>query len=326
MVRFATIGTNFITDRFIQAGQLCEDFQLSAVYSRSISTAKEFAAKYNVQKTYYNLEDLAQDKDIDAVYIGSPTSCHASQAVQMLKAGKHVLCEKPIASNVKETEAIIEAAAQSNTVVLEAMRSVFMPGFKAIEDNLHKLGKIRRVVFNFCQYSSRYDNFKKGIAENAFNLAYSNGAIMDIGVYCLYAMVRLFGMPKKINADAVILSSGIDGAGTVIASYKDFQAVIPYSKITNSCNSSEIQGEDACMVIDKMGEPENIKIVYRSGKEEAYRHELSNYGMQYEIQEFMRLIKSGESIEKYNENSLMTIKIIDEARRIMGIRFPADMD
>jgi len=324
MIKFATIGSNIITDEFIQAGQLCEEFNLSAIYARTKIRALEYATKYEVQKTYDSLEELACDKDIDAVYIASPTSCHAEQAIQMLKAGKHVLCEKPIASNIKELEAILAAAGESKTVILEAMRSAFMPGLKAIEDNLYKLGKIRRVTFSYCQYSSRYDKFKNGIIENAFNPAYSNGAIMDIGVYCVYALVKLFGMPQYINADGIILSNGVDGAGTIIANYRDFQAELLYSKITNSYNSSEIQGEDACMIIDKICQPQNVKIIYRTGQVEILQIELQNHDMRYEIQEFIRLIKSGENIGGYNQSSIMTMQLMDQAREIMGIRFPAD--
>lgn len=74
-----------------------------------------------------------------------------------------------------------KAALENQAVLLEAMRSVYSPGFQAVRENLHKLGKIRRVSFQYCQYSRRYDNFKKGIIENAFNPALSNGALMDIG-------------------------------------------------------------------------------------------------------------------------------------------------
>jgi predicted dehydrogenase len=266
------------------------------------------------------------DKDIDAIYIASPTSCHAEQAIQMLKAGKHVLCEKPIASNAKELEAILEVAAENQKVVLEAMRSAFMPGFKEIQDNLYKLGKIRRATFSYCQYSSRYDKFKSGIIENAFNPTFSNGAIMDIGVYCVHALVKLFGMPLTIKADGITLSNGLDGAGTILANYGDFQAELLYSKITNSYSSSEIQGETACMIIDKISGPQNVKIIYRTGQEEILEIEPQNDDMRYEIKEFIRLIKSGEKIDIYNQSSKMTMEFMDQARGIMGIRFPADKD
>jgi len=323
-MKFATIGTNFITDQFIKAGQLCEDFQLSAIYARTKIRAIEYAAEYEVQNYYDSLVDLANDKDIDAVYIASPTSCHAKQAIQMLRAGKHVLCEKPVVSNTKELEAILAAAKQSKTIILEAMRPAFMPGFKAIQDNLFKLGKIRRATFSYCQYSSRYDKFKNGIIENAFNPAYSNGAIMDIGVYCVHGLVKLFGMPLAIIADGITLSNGLDGAGTILANYGDFQAELLYSKITNSYNSSEIQGEVACMIIDKISGPQNVKIIYNTGQVETLEIEPQNDDMRYEIKEFIRLITSGEPMGTYNQNSIMTMQLMDQARKMMGIRFPAD--
>lgn len=324
MVKFAIIGTNFISDWFIQAGMLCEEFELSAVYSRTKLRATEYAEKYGVGKSYTSLEDLADDKDIDAVYIASPTSFHAEQTIKMLKAGKHVICEKPIASNSKELKTMLAVAKESQRVLLEAMRPAFMPGLKVICDNLHKLGKLRRATFCYCQYSSRYDKFKNGIIENAFNPDYSNGAIMDIGVYCVHTLVKLFGMPQNINANGIILSNGIDGAGTITANYGDFQAELLYSKIANSYVPSEIQGEAACMLIDKITEPQNIKIIHRTGEEEILKVEDQSNDMRYEIQEFIRLIKKGEFMNLHNENSLMSIQLMDRARKMMGIRFPAD--
>lgn len=323
MIKFATIGTNFITDRFLQAGLLCPDFKLEAVYSRTKARAKEYASNYHISKCYDDLAALGEDPAIDAVYIASPTNCHAAQAIQLLNAGKHVLCEKPIASNQKEAQAMFAAAAQNGVVLLEAIRSTFTPGFKAIEEHLPKLGKIRRVTFSFCQYSSRYDKFKSGIIENAFNPSFSNGAIMDIGVYCIHSLVKLFGLPESLSASAILLSNGIDGEGTIVARYKDFLAELIYSKITDSYNFSEIQGEDASMLIDKISLPQNIKIIYRSGSEETLPVESQNDEMRYEITEFIDLINSVD-FHRYNQNSLQTLTLMDEARRLMGIRFPAD--
>ena len=127
---------------------------------------------------------------------------------------------------------------------MEAIRSIFTPGYQALAKHLPKLGTIRRASFHFCQYSSRYDKFKSGIVENAFNPIFSNGALMDIGVYCVHPLVRLFGMPEKIKTDAVLLENGIDGSGTILGVYKDMQAELVYSKISSSRIPSQIQGEN----------------------------------------------------------------------------------
>ena len=219
MVRFAVIGTNFITDNFMDAGSQCEGFKVQAVYSRSMEKAKEYAGKYGIEDCYDSLDALAAAENIDAVYVASPNALHAGQSIKMLKAGKHVLCEKTIASNSGELEHMIKAAKEHQVIVMEGMRSVFDPGFAAIRENLPKLGKIRRATFQYCQYSRRYDNFKKGIIENAFKPELSNGALMDIGVYCVHPMVKLFGLPNEISAHCLKLSNGVDASGTIVAMY-----------------------------------------------------------------------------------------------------------
>lgn len=328
MINFAVIGTNFITDRLLKAAEHCAGFQLYGVYSRTAQRAKEYAARYGAPKTYTTLEELAADENVDAVYIASPTFLHASQSLQMLNAGKHVLCEKPIASNTSELKKMLEAAQKNNKVLLEAMRPVFTPGMKAVEEGMKKIGTVRRVHFTYCQYSSRYDKFKEGIVENAFKPELSNGAIMDIGTYCIYAASYLFGKPKEIKAVGVQLEGSIDGMGSVLADYGDFLAELVYSKITNSYQVSEIQGEKGCMIIPHINIPEEVKIRYYTGEEECLFAEGLQDDMQYELNRFMGFMnhKEEKEIKIYHEASLNTMWMIDEARRQLGIKFPADLN
>lgn len=328
MINFAVIGTNFITDRLLKAAEHCAGFQLYGVYSRTAQRAKEYAARYGAPKTYTTLEELAADENVDAVYIASPTFLHASQSLQMLNAGKHVLCEKPIASNTSELKKMLEAAQKNNKVLLEAMRPVFTPGMKAVEEGMKKIGTVRRVHFTYCQYSSRYDKFKEGVVENAFKPELSNGAIMDIGTYCIYAASYLFGKPKEIKAVGVQLEGSIDGTGSVLADYGDFLAELVYSKITNSYQVSEIQGEKGCMIIPHINIPEEVKIRYYTGEEECLFAEGLQDDMQYELNRFMGFMnhKEEKEIKIYHEASLNTMWMIDEARRQLGIKFPADLN
>ncbi|GJM74689.1 hypothetical protein HMSSN036_69050 [Paenibacillus macerans] len=111
MIRFGTIGTNWITERFIQAALETEQFVLTAVYSRTEEKGKEFAAKFGDPKVFTEVKVLAESADVDAVYIASPNSLHAEQAILLMDHGKHVLCEKPMASNAAEVRRMIEARA-----------------------------------------------------------------------------------------------------------------------------------------------------------------------------------------------------------------------
>ena len=324
MINFAVIGTNFITDRFLEAASTVPEFCLKAVYSRTMERARDYAGRHGAELTFDSLDDLAACPEVDAVYVASPNCCHAAQSIQMMKAGKHVLVEKPAASNLREFRRMKETALENGVILLEAMRSVFSPGFEAVRVNLGELGMIRRVSFQFCQYSSRYDKFKNGIIENAFRPELSNSALMDIGVYCVHPLVDLFGMPERIQSSSLKLSNGFEGAGTILVEYDGMQGELIYSKITDSRVPSQIQGENGVMLIDKIHEPQEVTIFFRDGREKKLDIPQISNNMVYETEEFIRLIHAGTAEHKRLENSETEMKIMDEVRGQQGIRFPAD--
>jgi scyllo-inositol 2-dehydrogenase (NADP+) len=326
MIRFGVIGTNWITDSFLEAAKEIEDFSLTAVYSRTDERAKEFATKHHAPYTFTTIEEMAQSDAVDAVYIASPTSFHASHAIRLLKHGKHVLCEKPIASNTKDLMEMIQTAKENKVLLMEALKSGFLPSYSSIRENLHKIGPVRRYFASFCQYSSRYDAYKEGRVLNAFKPEFSNGSLMDIGVYCIYPMVQLFGKPDSIKASGLMLESGVDGEGGILAHYTDMEGTVMFSKITNSYIPSEIQGEKGSILIDKISEPEKVEIRYRDGRVEDISNLPEHHTMYYETKEFIELIKNGslESTVNTHQNSITVMKLLDEARKQIGLKFPAD--
>lgn len=324
MVRLATIGTNFITDWLMEGVQELEEIKLIAVYSRNLEKGRAFAGKYGVEKVYDNYEEMAQDPEIDAVYVASPTYMHYIHSITMINYGKHVLCEKPVCSNKEELDFLIRAAKENHVVFMEAMKNVHSPGFKAIKDHLYKIGTIRRATIQYCQYSSRYDRFKNGIIENAFNPKLSNGALMDIGSYAVHFLVALFGKPEKILSDSIFLENGVDGSGTILASYGDKQAEVIYSKITNSKLPTQIQGEDGCMVIEECPILKKVIIYGRDGSSEELSFDSRDNPMIYETKDFIQLIKEGKMNHEFLPWSEMEMEILDEARRQNHIVFPAD--
>ncbi len=326
MVRFGIIGTNFITERLLEDVKDYEDFQLTAVYSRTKERAEEFAERFGAEEVYVSVEEMAKSNKVDAVYIASPNSFHAQQAITVMEQGKHVLCEKPMASNAKEVEAMVEAAKKNEVLLMEAMKNTFLPNFQSIQTNIHKIGKVRRYVGSFCKYSSRYDAYKEGEVLNAFNPTFSNGSLMDLGVYCIYPMLLLFGAPKSIQAHAVKLETGVDGEGSIIFSYDDMEAVVMHSKISTSFCPSEIQGEYGSILIDNISDPEHVEIRFKDGSEQNITQSSASPSMYYEAAEFIKLITEGkkESAINSHHHSLTTIKIVEEARKQAGIVYPAD--
>lgn len=327
MIRFGIIGTNQITEKFIKAASLVEGFSLTAVYSRTEETARKFAQKYGVTTIFTDVTEMARSKEIDAVYIASPNSFHSEQAIICMNNGKHVLCEKPIASNIAELQNMITAAKNNKVLLMEALKTTCLPNFKSIQNNLHKIGKVRRYIANFCKYSSRYDAYKEGTILNAFNPIFSNGSLMDIGVYCIYPMVALFGKPLQIKANGLLLESGVDGEGSILCKYEESEAIVVHSKITTSYIPSEIQGELGSIIIDQIETPTNVQIRYQDGSFEDITQIQEDHSMYYEVQEFIDLIKRNQLESSINsfKNSLMTLEVMDEARKQIGLVYPADL-
>ncbi len=334
-LRFGVVGTNFITDWVIEGAREDARFALSAVCSRTQERAEEFAAKYNIPHTFTSLEEMVASDKVDAVYIASPNYMHFPQAMLAMRYGKHVLCEKPLASNAREAKAMCAMARERGVVLMEAMKSTLSPNFRAVIENIHRIGTPRRYFASFCQYSSRYDKFKEGVVLNAFRPEMSNGAIMDIGTYTIYPLVVLFGRPQHISAQGIVLSSGADGQGAVNMQYEGMNATVLYSKIANSLLPAEIEGEDGNMVIDRIQTPCDIRFFPRqapaSGHEKRPEGEvLGSKGEHneyyYEIEEFINLIEQGhiESSINSHDHSVATLEIMDEIRRKLGIHYPAD--
>lgn len=309
MIRFGVIGRNFVVDWMMSAIGACPDAAAAAILSRSAEGAGAFGEKYGIapEKRYTDLAALAADPDIDAVYVASPNACHEPQALALLDAGKHVLCEKPAALSSAALRRLTQKAEEKGVVFMEAMPSVSMPGTQRIKELLPQIGKVRRASFSFCQYSSRYDKFKAGTVENAFDPKLGGGSMRDIGIYCAAMAAELFGRPDRLTAESVILENGMDGEGTILASYGgQMICELIYSKISDRPIPSIIEGEDGSITVNSMSRPKKLSLIRRAGAvpkngdrpgfENGESVDLSDSAvpdMLYELEEFISACRVG---------------------------------
>ncbi len=298
---------------------------MTALYSRTELRAKEYAERHSIVHTFTSLEEMAQSDVIDAIYIASPNSLHAEQSILFMQHGKHVLCEKPLASNVQEVTRMVEVAKENQVVLLEALRNLFMPNFERIQQEMERIAPVRRAVFNKSQYSSRYDLYKKGENPNTFNPDFSNGSLMDLGVYLLGPALKLFGQPNDVQASGVKLESGVDGSGTVVLSYDDLDVIIMHSKIHATSTPSEIIGEKGRIVIDDIATCDEVRLELRDGKSEIIS-ESQNAPMSYEIEAFVRAIEAHhpETIDHSATDMIRLADVMTNVRKQLGVVYPAD--
>lgn len=329
-MNFGVVGTNAITDLFINAAKGNPAFRLAAVYSRTEDRAKAYAGAHDGARPYWDFEAFCADPGIDAVYVASPNACHCGQTVALLKHKKHVLCEKPIASNARELRAMLDQAAASGRVMAEAIRPLYSPHLQILKEKIAQIGPVRFANIQFCQYSTRYESYQRGLRPNAFNPLLSNGAVMDLGVYCVYLAVLLFGEPADIRASALILPGSIDAAGCAQLTYPDLVACIQYSKVSQGAGKSEIQGEKGSVLFDRPSVLKGIEVVVR-GERTPFPDLFEEPGdMRYELDAFIRFIENNASAERdgavreANRASLAVMRTLDKIRAASGIRFRAD--
>ncbi|KAB0291854.1 Gfo/Idh/MocA family oxidoreductase [Vibrio fortis] len=325
MIKFAVIGTNWITQKFVQAAHEVNAMQLTAVYSRNLESAVEFGKEFGVETHYTDIDELANDPAIDAVYIASPNSFHCQQAIMLMEHNKHVICEKPIASNIREATKMFEVAKDNNVVLFEAYKSQYLPNFQAVRQALPKIGRIHKAHISYCQYSSRYQRYLDGENPNTFNPTFSNGSLVDIGFYSVAAAVSLFGKPQSVQASAHLLESGVDGHGSAIFYYPEFDVTLAHSKVSDSYAYSEIQGELGAILIDHIAECTHVKIQYRNGDVEELSQPQRENSMCYEAEMFAQVLKGNEEAQSQAQQRALTVsELITEMRRQVGVHYPAD--
>jgi predicted dehydrogenase len=198
MLRWGILSTAKIgIEQVIPAHMEADNGVVIAIASRSKSKAAELAKRFGIPKAYSSYEDLLSDKNVDAIYIPLPTSQHIEWSLKAAKAGKHVLCEKPISLHAKEIKALQKAAAKNKVIISEAFMVTYHPQWEKVRDLIKDgaIGKLRQVQGAFSYFNKDPKNMRN-IAE------LGGGALPDIGVYPTITTRFATGTePKRVKAD-----------------------------------------------------------------------------------------------------------------------------
>lgn len=323
-IRLGTIGTSWITDSFIAGALATNLYELSWVYSRNEEKGETFGSKYGDIPVETDLEEFVNKEDLDVIYIASPNILHYEQALLALKAQKHVIVEKPATINVEQWDEMIAAAEENDVFVMEAARHMHIPNLELVKEEVEKLGTIHGATLPYVRYSSRYDNVRAGEDPNIFSLDFAGGALMDLGIYPIYTAVALFGKPKEVFYFTHRIRTGVDGFGTAILRYEDFDVTILVGKNATSAYEVEIYGEDETLILDHVSNLNEAHLldVKTFEKQEVTLVEQLDNDMTYEAKAFADMIMNKDSEatkDRYNELS-------DIARIVSGILYDLRAD
>lgn len=327
-MRLGIVGAGMIVRGLFTFIHEVEGIELEAIASteKSIDKVRQMAKENHVKKAYLNFDELLNDEDIDVMYIATPNHLHYQMCKQALERGKHVICEKPFTSRIEELEELSQLAKEKHLFLFEAISTQYLPNVLKIKEKLNELGNIKIVTANYSQYSSRYNAFKEGIIQPAFDYTKSGGALMDLNIYNIRLMVALFGKPLKVNYMANI-EKNIDTSGIITLDYGNFKAVLIGAKDCKAPIATSIQGDQGCISIQT---PANVlrsfKILHNDQREETFDLQGDTHRMVYEFNEFVKMIenKDFDRANEMMEKSLIAMDIATKARIDAGVHFKAD--
>ena len=325
-MKLGTIGTGFIVHNILDGVQLTEGICCEAVYSRSRERGQALAEKYGVKKVYTDLTTMLEDPEVDFVYVASPNSLHFTHAKQALEHGKHVICEKPFTTSREKAQILVDLAKEKGLFLFDAVPPSFLPNFDVLKQQLPKIGRLRLVMSNFSQYSSRYDALLAGNVPNIFSLEYAGGCLQDINFYNLYMNVTLFGKPKHVVYYPNMYPGQADTSGVLVLQYEDFVSSNVGAKDTWGINFLQLEGEKGYLYVkDGTSGLTEITLVTREGETVLNRQEPVSRWL-YEVQEITRLVHAGDLAECYRRLDVMldVVEILEKARKDTGILFPCD--
>ena len=298
-MRLGIVGAGMIVRGLFTFIHEVEGIELEAIASteKSIDKVRQMAKENHVKKAYLNFDELLNDEYIDVMYIATPNHLHYQMCKQALERGKHV-------------------------ILFEAISTQYLPNVLKIKEKLNELGNIKIVTANYSQYSSRYNAFKEGIIQPAFDYTKSGGALMDLNIYNIHLMVSLFGKPLKVNYMANI-EKNIDTSGIITLDYGSFKAVCIGAKDCKAPIATSIQGDQGCISIQT---PANVLKGFKDQREEEFDLQGDTHRMIYEFKEFVKMIEN-KDFDKANEmmeKSLIAMDIATKARIDAGVHFKAD--
>jgi len=320
MTPYAILGTGWISEEFY-AASLFAELALQGVCSRTPEAGLAFAQRIGQPDVpvFTSVEALAAAPGIDAVYIASPNSLHASQCEALLQASKHVLCEKPIVTRPGDLERLQSLARKKGLVLMEAIMYLQTPARKAVRTALPELGEITSAHFDFSQLSSKYDDLAAGRFANVFLPGMQGGAWNDLGVYCIYPALDFFGPPQAMQAQTHLLPNGVDSAGAALLRYPDFPVTLTWNKLGQSRGVTQILGTRGTITIRSISRFEGITLHPRAGEPRALAPSPQGQHrdtMRYEAQAFRDYIAGRPAAVPYEEASALALAVAETMERI----------
>lgn len=320
-INWGIIGLGEIANKFASDLQLSKNAVLYAVASRNEKRAKNFADKYSASKFYTSYEVLADDPEIDVIYVATPHTFHFENTMMCLKKGKGVLCEKPMGIDHKEVEMMVREAREGNLFLMEGIWTRFIPATQKLLEILDKkiLGDL---LFMRADFGFKGDSHPEG---RLYNKKLGGGSLMDIGIYPIYLSLLTLGTPIDIKGMARMTNTDVDAYCSMLLNYQNGAKAILETTIESATpTEAYIHGSKGSLKLHSMfHQTEKITISLYGEEEKVLILEYEGNGFLYEIEEVNACLQKGkiESPKLPLKTSLEVIKLIDSIKEEIGLNY-----
>ncbi|MBB5265132.1 putative dehydrogenase [Catenibacillus scindens] len=326
MLNWGIAGTGRIARKFAETVYRMEDtVNVYGVASRNYGKAYKFAKGSHVTKAYESYEKMLKDPAIDAVYIAVPHPMHCEYAVAAMKAGKHVLCEKPVGMNAGQIQHMIDMAYDHNVFFMENMVTRFLPAIGQVRQWIDE-GAIGEVRFVDCFYGFPAQGFPDS---RWFNRELGGGALLDIGIYPITLATMILGFDiEDIKTQAYIGEAQTDEHESIIFVYRGGRRIahLSASVVSDLGCGAVISGEYGKIILDHFTKCEKVVLEknFEAPLTVKFPHDVN--GFEYVIREAESCIRRGdlESSRLPWVVTLENMRIMDRIRGMWGLRYPCE--
>ena len=321
LIRFGVIGPGRAATRFAQGLQAVENATLAAVWGRNPDHARTYAEKFSVPATAPSLDTLLSF-EIDAVYIGTHPDSHAGLCLRAFEAGKHVLCEKPAALNVRQLEQVLAATRRHDRLFMEAMKPPFFPLYQRLREHLKAdpIGPVGFVRAGHCDSSIGPDyplHFRE----------LGGGGILGIGPYEAFLALDWLGPLKRVQTMGRLSPAGVDNFAIFQTEHQHGMAQLHTGIDLLSHGDALLSAPRGYVILHaNWWNPERATVHYLDGRRVELHEPYTAGGFNYEIAHFCHLLRDGlrESPLVTHELSLGMASLLEQARLALGVHFPGE--
>lgn len=323
-VNWAILGLGKIARKFASDLQNVNGAKLLACASTNQQRADLFAGEFNVPLSFGSYEEMLQDPRIDVVYIATPHSFHFPHTLLALHHNKAVLCEKPLAINLRQATEMCNLAQAKNLFLMEAMWTRFLPHFECVSAWIEKgtLGRLRRLEADFGV------DFPFDKNSRLYNPELGGGSLLDLGIYPVFAALTFLGVPDQIEAEAQFSSTGVDTRCEVQFHYSNGTSAQLMSTVLSTTETAAVLHFDKGKIVmhSRFHEPTSVS-VYQD-EDCIFKQDFSNnyLGYYYEAEHVTKCLQMNlkQSPLLPQAMSLSLMNVLDEIRKKIGLQYTAD--